>query len=645
MGLIRKVQDLPNLSSARIIGIDTETRDPDLKTLGPGGARFNRSPKHDAGNIVGVSIAVEGWSGYIPLAHEGGGNIDGLDGAIHWLQDTLQGDQDKLGANILYDVEWLHTINVQVKGRWIDIQGIDALLFEYHNSYSLDNIAKRRLQRGKKNTELIQRVAELVEQKVLKCRGTFDESFVKSNLYKLHSSIVADYAMEDAVLLLDIWEQQKREIEIQGLSRIVNLEIDLLPVLHAMRMKGTPISRNRAMDLVGTLARQEADCLVRIEELVGFKVNPRSPIDQVNALNRLNIPYPITNKGNPSLTASWLQENEKVHPVLGAILKARRITNLRGTFVQKMVLGHQINERIFTSFHPLKGDSGGAVTGRFSSSHPNLQQVPKRDEDLADLVRSLFVPEPDSDWWCFDYSQVEPRILVHYASMYRAPKSQEAVKAFTEDINTDYHNMVAQMTGLKRQDAKSINLGFMYGMGKRKLQHSLNVPESEAEQILEQYHERLPFVRAMSRRTSNQANANGYLITLGGRRERFPFYEKRDNWKNPVREFPLVLEEAVKKWPREILSRAMTYKALNKLIQGSAADVVKQAMIAVYRQGYIAHVTVHDELDFSLEKGDKGKKDAQNIKSIMEHCVQLEVPLLVDAEKGENWGSVTDGGL
>lgn len=580
---------------------------------------------------------------YVPIAHEGGGNYDKA-AAIRWLKDMLEGSHVKIGANILYDIEWLKTEGISVGGPWIDIQGVDALIHEHFRSYSLESIAQRRLGQGKAEMELRQRFVDLIDMGVIKCRGELDNDFIKANMWRLHSRDVAAYAIEDARLPYQIWELQRKEVEAQKLERVLDLECRLLPALHAMRMLGTPISRERAMELTGTLARHEAGSVTALREAAGFEMNPRSPRDLKKAFDELGIQYPLTAKGNPNIDANFLKTNEDQHPIIAAILRNRKLTNLRSTFVQGMILGHHINERIYTSFHPLKSDAGGAVTGRFSSTNPNLQQVPKRGTEFSKQVRSLFVPEPGCNWWSFDYAQIEPRVLVHYSVLCHCIKAQAALGEYLDDPKTDYHTMVAKMAGIARDQAKTINLGIMYGMGQKKLSASLQLALDDARSLLDQYHERLPFVRQMARRTSAQANTVGHLITLGGRHERFPFWEPA-NFDPDRKIVPLPHDEAKTAWPSEVLRRARTFKALNSLIQGSAADIMKQAIVDAFENGYVPHITVHDELNFSLEKGEAGRKKAKEIKEIMEHAIRLEVPLLADAEVGDSWGEVKESGL
>jgi DNA polymerase I-like protein with 3'-5' exonuclease and polymerase domains len=325
-----------------------------------------------------------------------------------------------------------------------------------------------------------------------------------------------------------------------------------------------------------------------------------------------------------------LQEHK--HPLVQSIAKAREINKAHTTFIDT-IIKYEHKGRIHAEINQIRSDTGGTVTGRFSYNNPNLQQLPARNKDLGPLIRSLFLPEEKHTWGCFDYSQQEPRLVVHYASLFKYPSVNDVIDAYNNDTSTDFHQIVADMARIPRSQAKVINLGLFYGMGKNKLQAELGVTKEKAEELFNQYHARVPFVKQLMNATSNRAQDRGQIRTLLGRLCRFHLWEPNSFGMHKA----MPHEDALKEHGPGI-KRAYTYKALNKLIQGSAADMTKKSMVELYKEGIIAHIQIHDELDLSVES----PEHAQKIIEIMENAVNLEVPNKVDYESGETWGDIYD---
>jgi DNA polymerase I-like protein with 3'-5' exonuclease and polymerase domains len=304
----------------------------------------------------------------------------------------------------------------------------------------------------------------------------------------------------------------------------------------------------------------------------------------------------------------------------------------RTTFIDGMIMNNQIDGRIHAELHSLRSDDGGTVTGRFSYSNPNLQQVPAREPNIGPLIRSLFIPESNCKWGAFDYSQQEPRLVVHYADMMELPGASKAVEAFKNE-DADFHQIVADMAGIPRKQAKNINLGLFYSMGVKKLSNSLGLTVEEGRELFAQYHQRVPFVKALSDRAVRRAATQGNIRTLLGRRCRFDKWEPAQFGTNKIMDHRTAYAEY-----GNAIKRAFTHKAMNRLIQGSAADMTKKAMQILYAEGIIPHLQVHDELDISIES----PEHIARIKEIMETCVELRVPIKVDVEVGPNWGEAKD---
>ena len=341
---------------------------------------------------------------------------------------------------------------------------------------------------------------------------------------------------------------------------------------------------------------------------------------------KLDLPFDRTEKTNsPSFTKNFLKNHP--HPIVKHIARAREINKAHTTFIDT-ILKHEHKGRIHAEINQLRSDQGGTVTGRFSYNNPNLQQIPARNKELGPLIRSLFIPEEGCQWGVFDYSQQEPRLVVHYASLQKMYAVNDVLDAY-QDGNADFHQIVAEMAQIPREQAKTINLGLFYGMGKNKLQAELGVSKEKANDLFKHYHSRVPFVKQLMDSVMARAQERGKVRTLLGRLCRFHLWEPNQfGIHKPLPHDAALLEHGPG------IRRAFTYKALNKLIQGSAADMTKKAMIELHKEGIIPHIQVHDELDISVDN------NADKIKDIMESAVELEVPNKVDYESGPNWGTI-----
>lgn len=609
------LNDLPRFKDMEEIGIDCETRDPNLLTLGPGAIRGD-------GEVVGVSIAGAGHKYYLPFGHEGGGNLE-EDNVRRWLRDNLSGSQPKVGANILYDLEWLRSFGVDgVGGPYVDVQHVEALLDENRGRYNLGSLAWKYFKVWK-SEELLRDVCAALD---------YDP---KGDMWRLHSKYVGVYAEDDAELPLLIWKKQRPKLRAENLEAVYEIEQKLVPILLEMRWRGVPIDLDKVEQLRERLIEDERRHRRELASLAGTEVDIWSSQSIARAADALGLSYEVTAKGNPSFRAEWL--NRASHPFFGKVLAARRANKLIGTFIDGMVYKHQVGGRLHPQANQLRTDEYGTVTGRFSYSSPNLQQVPARDAELAPLVRGFFTPEDGELWLKADYSQQEPRIQMHYAALLKIPGVESLVQQYRSNPRTDYHTFVSELTGLPRAEAKAVNLGLAYGMGKTKLfEQSLGVDEERGEQIWSAYFERMSFLRELQNRCMDKAQSTGFVRTILGRRRRFNQWEPKGNYS---REPALGYKAALDKWGRENVQRAYTYKALNAIVQGSGADMVKCSLINLWDAGYRPYLTVHDEIDMSISD----PKQAKEVAEIMQHPdpISLEVPLVVDPETGPSWGEVS----
>ena len=601
-------EELKDLRGAKQIAIDLETNDPHLKELGSG----NVTGK---GHIAGVAVAVEGWSGYFPIGHESNGNMD-KKLVFSWLQDMFnQPDTTFIFHNAMYDICWLRSAGLTIKGKIVDTMIAASLIDENRLSYQLNTLSKYYVGTGK-------------DESVLNAAAKEYGVNPKKDLWRLPAMFVGQYAERDAESTLKLWQKLETELYKQELWDIFNLEIKLFPCLVDMRFKGVRVDLEKADNIKKSLIHKEKKILNKIKTLTGVNVEIMAARSIAKAFDKLKLPYDRTAKSKePSFTKNFLQNHP--HELPKAIAEARELNKAHSTFIDS-ITKHAVNGRIHADINQIRSDSGGTVTGRFSMSNPNLQQIPARHPELGPLIRSIFIPEGNHKWGSFDYSQQEPRILVHYAKLQNLTGVDEIVDAYNAG-DADFHQVVADMAGIERKQAKTINLGLMYGMGKNKLMAELGLMKESAEKLIRQYHTKAPFVKQLMDNVSRKANDRGKIRTLLGRACHFELWQ-------PV-QFgvfkPLPLEQARKEYD-EPLKRAFTYKALNKLIQGSAADMTKKSMVALYENGIIPHIQIHDEVDISVESD----KQAEDIIEIMESAVKLEVPNKVDYESGSSWGDI-----
>lgn len=639
-----------DLRDAKAIAIDVETYDPHLTDKGPGWARH-------AGHLVGVSIGTDdGFRGYFPMRHTVGSeqNLD-TDHVLAWLREQLAGNQPKIGANLLYDVGWLREEGVRVGGTLLDVQFAEALLTE-SGSTALEALGTKYLGEGKESPALYAWCA--------KAYGGEINGSQRANIYRAPPSLVGPYAQSDVDLPLRVLEHQWPALAAQNLLDVFDLECRLIPLLIEMRMRGVAVNIPRAEQLRDKLLARERAAQSELEALAGMSVEVNAAASLAKAFESAGIAYPRTEKTDaPSFVKTFLAACD--HPIAAKVLEVRRLEKLRSTFVESYVLADHVSGRLHGQFHPLRksggDDDGGTRSGRLSSSAPNLQNLPSRDEELAPLVRGLFVPDRGHvGWWSADYSQIEYRIFAHFAV---GAGSDGVRRQFCEDPRTDFHewtlDLVAPIAGWDvstkalrkhwRKPIKNINFGLLYGMGRAKLARSLGLDDAAAADLFDAYHKGVPFAQATMRKYSDHATKFWAVDTILGRKSRFELWEP--DWRalsseevafinsSPEGGTPLPLKRAVEVYGQVRLAK--THKALNRLLQGSAADLMKAAMVRAWEDGIFAVtgvpcLTVHDELDFS----DSGTADDafRELVHVMETVIPLRVPVRAEVSKGPDWG-------
>ena len=539
---------------------------------------------------------------------------------VAWMEDLLKSPATKIFHNAAYDLGWLKANNFVVNGKIVDTMIAAALIDENRWSFSLNACAKDYLGEIKNETFLNEKAKE----------WGIDP---KQDLWRMPAGYVGFYAEQDAGLTLRLWQRFKAEIQQQSLNDVWEMEMALLPILIEMRSKGIRVNEEKAQLLKKEFIQKENKLLKKIKDETTLGVDIWAARSVAQVFDRVGIDYPLTQKsGEPSFTANWLANCE--HPIAQLIREAREVNKFHSTFIDS-IQRFVHKGRIHAEINQLRSDQGGTVSGRLSYANPNLQQIPARNKEFGNKIRSLFLPEEGKQWGSFDYSQQEPRLVAHYSSAIgqNLDGSEEFIKAY-QDESADFHQIVADMAEISRTQAKTINLGLFYGMGKNKLSKELGISKDKAEILLNKYNSRVPFVKKLAEAVTQSASKFGFIRTIKGRKCRFDKWEPATFGMNQAMNY----NEAKANYGNNI-RRAFTYKALNRLIQGSAADQAKQAMIECFKMGYTPLLQIHDELCFSVYD----EKDMKNIKNCMENAIEnLRVPFKVDIELGLNWGETHD---
>jgi DNA polymerase I-like protein with 3'-5' exonuclease and polymerase domains len=625
--------EFPDLRAARALSFDVETYDPHFKKQGPGWARGD-------GHISGLAVGTDdGRRWYFPMRHEVEPeyNLD-PEHVLAWARDNLSNPrQPKVGANLTYDIGWLRQEGVRVAGELHDVQFAESLLHEAR-TVALEDLGQRYLDEGKVGDELYTWCATYY--------GGNETAIQRRNIYRAPPRLVGPYAESDADLPLRILSRQWPLLHAEGLWEVYRMECDLIPLMIEMRYAGVSVDIDATVQLKEQLQRELDDEHRRLEERVGFGVDVWANESLARVFDSLSLPYNKTKKtGKPSFTVGFLEGLE--HPVGQAIREIRQRSKLITTFLDSYILDSHVNGKLYGQFHQLRSDEKGARSGRLSSSNPNLQNIPARTE-LGKLIRRVFVKdEGHLRWRKHDYSQIEYRGLAHYAV---GPMADHVRELYRTDPNIDFHNMtqelIASMTGqeLKRGDVKNTNFGLVYGMGIKALSRRLGLTAQEGKKLFASYHKGAPFVRATMEATSKEAERLGYITTILGRRSRFDLWESADRFNDDDgKRQALPVEQAVRTWSS--IKRAYLHKALNRRLQGSAADLIKMAMLRCWQDGIfdatgVPRLTVHDELDFS-DPGGRDEAFAAML-HVMETAVPFRVPVRVGTEIGPNWGDVEE---
>lgn len=614
------------------LAYDIEARETDLEH----GAGWGRK----TGYPVGISIAAQFANGdiksvYMPFDHDMQReyNMPKADvvAFTKWLLESTP-HIPKFGANLIYDYGWMLEMGIKPRGAHYDVQFAEALLYP-RARVALETLGQKYLGLGKETDALYAWT-----------RATFPktaESKLRKHIWQSPTTLVGYYAEQDAVLPLQIIEKQWPLLAANGLVETFELECALIPLLTEMRMDGVSIDMDATVQLrdqlVGEVSTESQD----LYRQFGREFNIQSNQEIGSLCDHLGLKYRRTAAGAPSFQKEWMQA--QAHPLFKEINKLREKEKIISTFLEGYFINGSSNGKIHCSFHPLRGDDGGTVTGRFSSSNPNLQNIPSRSK-LGKQLRQLIVPDKHHEtMYCGDYSQIEYRVLAHFAC---GAGSDALRERYNRDPQTDYHDLtialVHDVVGLliERKYIKNINFGLLYGMSQKKLAAQLGIAAGESDTLFTAYHAGAPYVKPTMAAAAREADEFGYVRTLLGRKGYFDMYVP--SGQRGVEALPY--EQALNMWGYMIEKDAL-YKAINYKIQGSAADVMKKAMVDGYRAGIfdvtgVPRLTVHDELVFSLkEKTPLVQEALREFCHIAETGFPFKVPVSFEADYGNTWGN------
>ena len=656
------LSSLPSLKGVKRLALDVETKDPQLLTLGPGVRR--------GGYIVGLSYAFEGRKSYLPIRHEGGGNMD-ADAVMRWARGELNDFEGEIvGANLLYDLDFLaeEGITMPKVKAFHDVIVAEPLLDEHkRGEYNLDDIGKTHLGDGKDESHLME---------VGRSYGWKKPGDVKSNLWRLSGLDVGEYGTADADLPLRILPKQLTALEADEQLHCYTMERELIPLLLAMRRRGMKVNLNQADRVDVILKRELLKWSNEVRRLAGARADFNSAESLAPAIRDAGIDYEMTAGGKnvapkPKIDKPFLERNQG-HPLVDAIAAARRVFTLKNTFIDGVIGQHTIKGRIHTTFRQTKSDEGGTVGARFSSADPNLQFIPSRESEWDDqldfddlkadtIIRSTMEPDEGEIWGQDDYSQIEYRLLVHFAV---GGGAEAARQKYRDDPKTDFHKLCAEMLGVdpedkvRRKRVKNTNFAKGYGAQARKLSETFNCSVEEAEAFVAEYDRQIPFSKATLEAADRWAQKRGFVVTVCGRKQRFPHwcsarYDAPSWMRRPNRGYRI--DEAQKTFGRDMggvwvpdpLKRWKSYVALNRKLQSSAGELMKLSMLKAWKGGvcdvlgpFLA--TIHDELASSIPRTKEGFEAHRELVNIMETCVSLKVPVLVGSARGPNWGACVE---
>lgn len=622
-----------------VVVLDIETYDPELSSLGPG-------VYHDPyAKILGCGVynSKTNIKKYYPLHHTDL-SAEFQEQSKAELKEILAEPTSKLLANAGYDLDWLENKEgLAVNGFIHDVQVAEPLLDAYKFSYSLDALAKSYNVPGKQTIDI-----EAEAQKLDPTHRSYKHA--QELLWLMSSTIVGNYCIGDLEATYSVFLKQMERIRAENMEELYECECNLVRIRLMMRRNGILIDQHHRSEAITHVQNMESELQSKMFSLYGpFNINSSAEIAPI--LQSEGIKLPKTKTGKLSVTKDILEKYSTKSEFCAELKRARALNKLRTTFLEKSIDEHICPDgRIHGEFYPLKKDDAGTITGRWSAANPNLQQIPRNDEELGALVRGMFIPDPDCWYGHTDYSQVEYRVFSHYARGWKEGDkldllAQKMRADFVANPHMDYHQYVIDLvkakTGkvLSRPTAKRVNFGTLYFMGEASLSNKFNIPYEEACEVFEALFHALPFIESTRSRVVNSVRLRGYLTTFCGRRQRIgPQHVAEGNVVHTQDGRTVVgLNKDGDKY----------YPFFNYLIQGTAADIMKFSLVEAYKQGVYdvlkLHLLVHDETGTSIPKTLEGIQAYQAQQEILSNTVKLKVPILAEADYGPNWGEQIEG--
>jgi DNA polymerase I-like protein with 3'-5' exonuclease and polymerase domains len=635
----RRPDALPDLRRVDLIALDTETKDDRLQAgKGSGWATGETT-------IKGIAVAHhangEIHPNYFPISHPDSPNFP-PEQVFQWVRDHVApGGPRIVTMNGGYDWGVLRSeagIVMPPPERLEEIVALATMIDENRFSYSLDNLCAWQGLPGKNEDEL-----RAIIKARLNIKCGIRKNKPQAYIAQLPAQFVGPYAETDAAQTLALFEKLYPKLNEEGTETAYRLEVAQLPITHEMRQRGiradaTAAERNHIL-----LLQKRDGVLAKLGELVGHPVDMED-INNVKWLaataDRFGIKYPHTPGGQPSFTAGafgWMHWHPHEFPRL--VTRAREF-NTAAAGLMHYVLKYITRGRIHAEIHPHRSDDGGTRSFRYSYSDPPLQQMPSHDPEITPLVRSVFLPEEGERWATVDFAQQEFRLLTGRAAEHDLTGARDALERYRNDPNTDFHSLVAEMTGLSRGDAKHATFGKAYGAGITKFAGIIRKSEDEARAIYDRYDRELPFVSELSALCQRQVERDGYLTLIDGARRHYDQWEARGVAWGKGNLAPCDVGTARRRrrdpshpWFGQKLQRAGAYFAMNAEIQGNGARIAKLWMVACWREGIVPLLMMHDGLELSVSSPDLAERIAQ----LGCEVAILPVPMRADVKYGRTW--------
>jgi DNA polymerase I-like protein with 3'-5' exonuclease and polymerase domains len=642
--------ELPTLEGVEEFALDIETVDNGIRDgRGPGWA-------YKMGHVAGVGIAWRTGSSmqsiYVPVSHPDSDNFDKAQVAS-WLKDVTR-KRRVVMFNAGYDLGWLNTdMGIPLPPVIDDASCAAFLVDENRDDLSLDGVCAWRGVPGK----------DLAHLREAAIAYGYPANKAVANIGRLPARYAGIYGAQDPASTLLVMEDLRLELDKQELGQAYKTEMRLIPLVHAMRSRGIRVDTDRAVEFQSALVKRYERTLKDLGDLLGMNVG----LDDVRSHKWLQRTFSARGINATNFDKNWMRRSQD--PFTRMVAEIRQCADMAEKFVGTYILDFAHNGRIHATINQWLYEEGGTRSHRLSYADPPLQQAPSRPEPFdgwpltgenATEYRSCFLPEEGDLWFGPDYSQQEYRHIVADAEKLGCEKADIAAQKYRDDPNTDFHNLVVELTGLQRRHAKDCNFAKSYGAGVPKFAGMTGKTIEEAGHIMGVYDKELPFVRQLSDRCQNAAERRGYIRMFDGARSHFDRWEvswlpKEDFARGLTEGFSMNAcdyEEARERqkmrehpWFGKKLKRAHVHKAMNRRIQGNAARQMKLAMAICGEEGLVPLLQMHDELPFSLPPTAEGERKAKRIVEIMRTCYTCSVPFLVDAEWGTTWGDAKHGSI